>query len=106
MINLKTSRRTFIVQSIATGAALASARYVQAQGALVKETDPQAVTLSYKSDATKVDKAKFPKHAAGQICASCILYQGKPGDAAGVCPLFAGRQVTAKGWCSTWAKKA
>jgi High potential iron-sulfur protein len=95
-----------MIQSVATGAALASTRYVQAQGAMVKETDPQAVTLSYKADATKVDKAKFPKYAAGQNCANCILYQGKPGDAAGVCPLFAGRQVSAKGWCMTWAKKA
>ncbi|MBC7610490.1 MAG: high-potential iron-sulfur protein, partial [Ramlibacter sp.] len=22
------------------------------------------------------------------------------------CPLFAGKQVAAKGWCSAWAKKA
>jgi High potential iron-sulfur protein len=103
---LNTSRRTFIIQSIATGTALAGAQYVQAQSALIKETDALAVTLNYKADATKVDKAKFPKYAAGQNCAGCILYQGKPSDAAGVCPLFAGKQVSAKGWCSTWAKKA
>jgi High potential iron-sulfur protein len=103
---LNITRRTFIVQSVVTGTALASTRYVQAQGALVVETEPQAVSLNYKADAAKVDKAKFPKFAAGQNCAQCILYQGKPGDAAGACPLFAGRQVAAKGWCMTWAKKA
>jgi hypothetical protein len=25
---------------------------------------------------------------------------------AGPCPLFPGKQVSAKGWCSAWAKKA
>ena len=30
----------------------------------------------------------------------------KAADAAGGCPLFAGKQVAGKGWCSAWAKKA
>ena len=83
-------------------------RLAQAQGAgpLVQESDPQAVALGYKSDATKADKTKFPKYAAGQDCANCALYQGKPTDAAGGCPLFAGKQVASKAWCSAWAKKA
>jgi hypothetical protein len=34
------------------------------------------------------------------------LYQGKAADKAGGCPLFAGKQVAGKGWCSAWAKKA
>ncbi|MBZ8143927.1 iron permease, partial [Rubrivivax gelatinosus] len=29
-----------------------------------------------------------------------------PTDAVGNCPLFAGKQVANKGWCSAWAKKA
>jgi High potential iron-sulfur protein len=106
VINLTTSRRTFIVQSIITGVSLASANLADAQSALVKETDARAVTLNYKADGTKVDKTKFPKYAAGQNCSTCVLYQGKPADAAGICPLFAGNQVSAKAWCSTWAKKA
>jgi hypothetical protein len=76
-----------------------------AQAAMVDEKDPQAVALGYKPDATKVDKAKQPKYAAGQQCGSCALFQGKPGDAAGGCPLFAGKQVSSKGWCSAYAKK-
>jgi hypothetical protein len=40
------------------------------------------------------------------LCANCALFQGKAGDAWGGCPIFAGRQVAAKGWCSAWAKKA
>ena len=73
---------------------------------LVDEKDPAAAGLGYKADAAGVDKAKFPKFAAGQNCGSCALYHGKAGDAAGGCPLFNGKQVPAKGWCSAYAKKA
>ena len=61
---------------------------------------------SASSDTTKVDAAKFPKHAATQMCGNCALYQGKATDKAGGCPLFAGKQVAAAGWCSAYAKKA
>lgn len=103
---MKSNRRIFVIQSVLGVGVLASAQLAQAQSPLLLETDPQAVALGYKIDATKVDKAKYPKYAAGQNCASCALYQGKPADAAGGCPLFAGKQVAAKGWCSAWVKKA
>ena len=76
-----------------------------AQGAALSETDAQAVSLGYKVDATKVDKAKFPKYAAGQNCAGCSLFQGKTA-ATGPCSIFANKSVSAKGWCSAWVKKA
>ena len=103
---MKSNRRTFIIQSVVSAGALATTRLGQAQAPLVQETEPQAVALGYKNDATKVDKAKYPKYAPGQQCANCALYQGKPTDAAAACPLFAGKQVAAKAWCSAWAKKA
>ena len=105
---MKSNRRIFVIQSIVGAGVLASTRLVQAQAAapLVQETEPQAVALGYKADATKADKAKYPKYAAGQNCANCALYQGKPTDPAAACPLFAGKQVGAKAWCSAWAKKA
>jgi hypothetical protein len=100
-----TNRREFIAQiSFASTALLAG--NAMAQGAMLAETDAQAVALGYKADAAKADKVKFPKFAAGQSCANCALYQGKAGAAAGGCPLFAGKQVAAKGWCSAYAKKA
>jgi len=34
------------------------------------------------------------------------LFQGKAGDAAGGCPLFAGKHVAGNGWCTAYAKKA
>jgi hypothetical protein len=99
------NRREFIVQ-FSLGTAALVAGQAQAQGAMVADSDPQAVALGYKSDGTKTDKTKFPKYAAGQQCASCALFQGKAGDKAGACPLFAGKQVSANGWCSAYAKKA
>jgi hypothetical protein len=97
-----TQRREFIIQvALGSTALLAS----QAHAALIAESDPQAVALGYKADSTKVDAAKYPKHAATQLCSNCVLFQGKPADAAGGCPLFAGKEVAGKGWCSAYNKK-
>jgi hypothetical protein len=99
-----TSRRRFISLVPLLGAAtLARA---QAPTPLVDPKDPQAVALGYTADATKVDKAKYPKYAAGQACGNCALYQGKAGAESGPCPLYAGKSVLAKAWCSAWVKKA
>jgi hypothetical protein len=70
------------------------------------EIDAQAVALGYKPDSTKVDATKYPQHAVTQNCANCQLYQGKAKDPTGPCPLFAGKQVAAAGWCTAWNKKA
>ena len=102
---IKSNRRVFLMQVATASGAIALAGAAQAQQPMLAETDPQAVALGYKADASKVDKAKFPKYAAGQLCSNCALYQGKASDAAGGCPLFAGKQVTAAGWCSAYAKK-
>ena len=97
-------RRVFVTGIAIAGAAGVTSR-VFAQ-ALVSEADPQAKALGYASDATKVDAKKFPKYVAGQNCANCALYQAKATDPVGPCPLFAGRQVPAKAWCSAWVRKA
>jgi High potential iron-sulfur protein len=99
-----TTRRQFIRFVPAVGIALFAID--AAHAADVDPKDPQAAALGYVPDATKADKVKFPKYAAGQDCANCQLYQGKAGDASGPCPLFAGKTVAAKGWCSAYAKKA
>jgi len=104
-MNKPTNRRVFMMQTISV-AGVAAFATTAAHAAMVDEKDPQAVGLGYKADATKVDKAKQPKYAAGQMCSNCALYQGKATDAAGGCPLFAGKQVASKGWCSAYAKKA
>ena len=52
----------------------------RADAAKVTEADPTAQALGYKEDATKVDKAKYAKYAAGQDCGNCSFYQGKAAD--------------------------
>jgi len=99
---MKSTRRTFFMTVAAGGTLLATAAHGQAK---LDEKDPQAVALGYVADATKVDAKKYPKYAAGQVCTNCSLYQGKPTDAAGGCPLFGAKQVAGKGWCSAWVKK-
>jgi hypothetical protein len=104
-VHMKNSRRQFMILSAAGACTLALNGTVQAQ-AMVAETDPQASALGYKADASKVDKAKFPKYAAGQVCTNCALFQGKADAVAGGCSLFGAKQVAGKGWCSAYAKKA
>jgi hypothetical protein len=103
----KDSRRTFMFRIAAAGAILATP-VAQAQTSAPKldESDPQGIALGYKQDTSKVDAKKYPNHAASQDCVNCQLFQGKPKDLLGPCPLFAGKQVAASGWCSAWNKKA
>lgn len=102
------SRRHFIRNVSFTGLAMLAGVEASAQAPLpmLDEKDPTAVALGYVSDTTKANKAKYPKHEPTQQCASCVLYQGKPGAPSGPCPLFAGKQVASKGWCASYAKKA
>ena len=101
---MKSSRRQFIIYSATGLASLTMANQASAQ-AMVAETEPQAVGLGYKADATTVDKAKFPKYADGQNCANCQLYVSKSAEA-GACAIFAGKLVGAKAWCNAYVKKA
>ncbi len=99
------NRRTFIITVAASCAAL-GATQAAAQAAALTEADPQATALGYKADTTKVDAKKYPNHVNAQTCATCQLYTGKPADASGPCPIFGGKMVASKGWCSAWVKKA
>ena len=99
---MNNTRRTFMMTIAAGSAALTTAAHAQA---MADEKAPQSVALGYVANATKTDTKKYPKYAAGQVCTNCALYQGKATDAAGGCPLFAGKQVAGKGWCSAWSKK-
>jgi hypothetical protein len=102
-----TSRRTFIrILPLAGALALGAEAALAADATKVDPKDPQAAALGFVADATEADKAKYPKYAAGQSCGGCQLYQGKPGDAAGPCAIFGGKQVSSKSWCSAYTKKA
>ena len=99
---MATTRRVFLMTLSAGAAGFGVDALAQAK---VDEKDPQAAALGYVSEASRADAKKFPKYAAGQVCGNCALYQGKATDANAACPLFAGKQVSGKGWCSAWAKK-
>lgn len=64
--------------------------------------EPAAVTLGFVNDAAKVDAAANPRYAAGQSCANCEQFIGKPSVARGGCVLFPGKSVPAAGWCKVW----
>ena len=102
--SISSTRRVFMMQVVTAATAVMAVSEASAQ-AMVDEKDPQAVGLAYKADGSKVDKAKNPKFVAGSNCSNCALFQAKAGAASGACPLFAGKQVSAKAWCSAWAKK-
>jgi hypothetical protein len=104
---MKASRRTFLISSAGVVSTLALSRTAFAADAQkVAESDPTAQALGYKLDAATVDKAKFPKYAAGQDCGNCSFYQGKAADAYAGCPMFGAKQVASKGWCNAYNKKA
>lgn len=109
----KDERRRMLLKSGAAAAATlalgAVSRVATAQEAKphLDEEDPQAVQLGYKHDAANVDKKKFTTYKPGEACGNCQLFQGKPDkDEWAPCPIFPGKQVNVKGWCSSWMKRA
>ena len=73
---------------------------------LLQESDPVALGLGYVALASRADGTKYKNYTPGQVCGNCSLYAGKASDAQAPCPLFAGKQVAAAGWCSAYVKKA
>ena len=102
----QSSRRRFIKISTAALAAAPFANVLLSGAAeaaeVLSESDPTAVALGYKMDATKAPARKEKT----SVCSNCSLYTGKPGAADGPCSVFGGKLVSAKGWCSAWVKKA
>jgi High potential iron-sulfur protein len=94
------NRRVFMLQLIVGGTAAASANLALAvEGEKLTEADPYAKSMGFRLDTTKVDAAKYPRHAADQHCAKCQLWDGKVGDGVGPCSFYGGRLVPENGWC-------
>jgi len=100
------SRRRFMILAATVASTAALSNESRADAPVLSESDPTAVALGYRADASQVDKAKFPRFQAGQTCANCQLFQGKPGAPNGPCTIYGGKIVDAKGWCSAYVKKA
>jgi anaerobic selenocysteine-containing dehydrogenase len=106
------SRRDFLKKTLALAAAVPAARlltggfqFTTAFAAPVADTDPVAKALGYVPDAKKTDKKKYPQYKAGQNCANCALYTAVDKNA-GKCQMIQSGEVSAKGWCGSYSKKA
>lgn len=106
----KMSRRAMVKRSLLAGA-LVPAMGLIGNGAeaaalpLLDPNDPQAKSLSYAPDGSKVNTAANPNFKPSQKCSTCAQYQGKATDATAGCNIFAGHSVPAGGWCKVWAQK-
>ena len=95
-------RRRRFIKLTATGLvaapfATALLRGNAAAADLIKESDPAAVTLKYKADATKAAERMHPT----EFCDNCLLYDSKD-SAYGTCSALEDKLVAAKGWCTAW----
>ena len=68
-------------------------------------SDPLAKSLNFVTDASKVNATANPTYKSTQKCGNCAQFQGKSGDAAAPCTIFAGHTVPQSGWCKVWAQK-
>jgi len=110
------TRRGALTRIAASGMALligtwiGSARAQAPSGngsALPHETgsDPLGKSLGYTDQATHVDKSKYPTYKAGQMCDKCRFFKGSAGQKYGPCQIFVGKDVSAEGWCVSFAAK-
>ena len=108
MMEKNIARRTLLKGALASLAAIpvvAAVGRADAAAAKVDPNDPQAKSLGYVADTSKVDAKANPTHKPEQKCSGCVQFQGKAGDASAPCTIFAGKLVEGKGWCKVWAKK-
>ena len=96
------SRRQFLISAavLAGSAILLPLQKAQAQVVRLDPKDPMASRLGYTPNAASVDAKKYPSYQAGRQCSNCAQFKDN-----GTCSLFAGKQVSADGWCMSWAKK-
>ncbi|MBL7004949.1 MAG: high-potential iron-sulfur protein [Gammaproteobacteria bacterium] len=87
------SRRT-LLKGLVSIPVVTLAGISAAQAAMLATNDPMAMALQYTASSTMADKT----------CANCALYQGGAA-ATGACPIFAGKDVAAAGWCASWVIK-
>ena len=100
------SRRDFMENSVILIAVVGASSVALADPSpMLSESNPTAAALGYKTNASTVDKAKFPQYVPGQACAKCALYQGAAGAASGPCTIYAGKSVSSTGWCASYVKK-
>ena len=100
------ARRRFLLRSSALLVSVPlGGEFVLAQqdAEKVDENSPQAKALHYRH---KAEQVKDPKRQANQYCHNCQFFQSQKQQGWAPCTIFAGKQVAAGGWCSSWVKRA
>ena len=100
------SRRALVKNLAAASAAVSFLSSVKSRAADLPHLDvkdPQAVAVGYVENAAQVDAKKYTAYVKGSRCDNCLLLQGSSGANYRPCNLFAGKLVSAAGWCSGWA---
>jgi hypothetical protein len=93
--------RRHLLQQLLVGVPLAGVVAGAARAAgepLLAADAAEAKAVGYVEDAKSAKEAP-----GGHHCSDCALFQGASGAAQGPCQLFPGKQVTAAGWCRSWA---
>jgi hypothetical protein len=103
---MQVSRRQFVILAASFVSAASLPASSNAAAPVLSENDPTARSLSYRSNAAQVDRARFPRYQPGDACASCQFYRGTAGSEMGPCAIYGGKLVNAKGWCNAYAKKS
>jgi hypothetical protein len=103
------ARRTLLKGALLGAAAVPMTALLgraEAAAGKVDPNEPQAKSLGYVEDASKVDAKANPNYKPGQLCVNCLQSPGKPGaDGMVTCNIFAQRMVSAKGWCKVYVKR-
>jgi High potential iron-sulfur protein len=99
------NRRSLVKNLAAAAAAVSILRGVKSRATDLPHLnvkDAEAVALGYVENATQVDAKKYRTYVQGSRCDNCLLLQGSSGASYRPCNLFAGKVVSAAGWCSGW----
>ena len=96
------STLTVTLGSGLTGTARADAGSADA----LQDGDADARSIEYVSDASHVERSRYPKYAPGQSCRNCSLFIADGNSPLGACGLVFGKLVAAAGWCVSWAVPA
>lgn len=103
---MNSDRRSFVKNVLlfaGASAAIARVPVVMAMSKL-READPEAIAIGYHSNASRVDRNKYPSYERGQRCANCAL-SGFSSGMLKPCKLVPGKLVNGGGWCTKWQKK-
>jgi len=104
---MKISRRSFMLVTAGLASSLILERNAAAQAGPVLESDANAQALGYKTDASKVDKAKYPKPSTWTSLCELPVFPGiRPAMQWLLARSLAASRFNAKGWCRRVRQKS